>query len=78
MTMLIKNNNDSTLSKERVNTIGVVPNTQVTHVRKNSNIQGRSLNVIKVIFHTIKKRLRSLDQILSFKNLMCVTFQLRR
>ena len=42
---------------------------------KNSNIQGRSLNVIKVIFHTIqckelliKERIRSLlEQILSFK-----------
>ena len=34
--------------------IGVAPITQVTHVRiKISNIQG-SLNVIKVIFHTIK------------------------
>ena len=30
--------------------IGVAPTTQVTHVRnKNSNIQGGSLNVIKVI-----------------------------
>ena len=30
--------------------IGVAPITQVLHVRnKNSNIQGRSLNVIKVI-----------------------------
>ena len=29
--------------------------TQATHVRnKNSDIQGRSLNVIKVIFHTTK------------------------
>ena len=35
--------------------IGVAPITHVTHVRdKNSNIQGRSLNVIKVIFHTIR------------------------
>ena len=34
--------------------IGVAPITHVMHVRnKNSNIQG-SLNVIKVIFHTIK------------------------
>ena len=33
--------------------IGVAPITQVKHMRnKNSNIQGRSLNVIKVIFHT--------------------------
>ena len=33
--------------------IGVAPITLITHVRnKNSNIQGRSLNVIKVIFHT--------------------------
>ena len=33
--------------------IGVAPITQVTQVRnKNSNIQGRSLYVIKVIFHT--------------------------
>ena len=35
MAMLIKKqNNDNTLSKGRVNTIGVVPITQVTHVRK--------------------------------------------
>ena len=35
--------------------IGVAPITQVMHVRnKNSNIHGRSLNVIKVIFHTIR------------------------
>ena len=35
--------------------VGVAPITQVTQVRnKNSNIQGRSLNVIKVIFHTIR------------------------
>ena len=55
--------------------IGVASFTQVTHVRnKNSKIQGRSLNVIKVIFHTIRKcsvikeRIRSLwEQILSFK-----------
>ena len=34
--------------------IGVAPITQVTHVRNiNSNIQGGSLNVIKVNFHTI-------------------------
>ena len=31
--------------------IGVAPITQITYVRhKNGNIQGRSLNVIKVIF----------------------------
>ena len=53
---------------------GVAPITQVTHVRnKNSNIQGRSLNVIKVSFPyykelLIKVRIRSLwEQILSFK-----------
>ena len=37
--------------------IGVEPIMQVTHshmVNKNSNIQGRSLNVIKVIFNTIR------------------------
>ena len=35
--------------------IGVAPITLVKHVRnKISNIQGRSLNVIKVIFHTIR------------------------
>ena len=35
--------------------IGVVPITQVTHVHnKNSNNQGRSPNVVKVIFHTIR------------------------
>ena len=34
--------------------IGVALIKQVTHVHnKNSNIQGRPLNVIKVIFHTI-------------------------
>ena len=37
------------------NIIGVAPITQYTHMRnKNSNIQGGSLNVIKVIFHTIR------------------------
>ena len=37
-----------------VGIIGVAPITQITHVRnKNSNIQGRSLNAIKVIFHII-------------------------
>ena len=41
--------------------IGVAPITQVTHVRnKDSKIQGRSLNVIKVIFHTIKNAHNSL------------------
>ena len=35
--------------------IGVAPFTQPTHVRdKNSNIQGRSPNVVKVIFHTLR------------------------
>ena len=35
--------------------IGIAPITLVTYVRnKNSNIQGRSLNVIKVICHTIR------------------------
>ena len=35
--------------------IAVAPSTQVTHVRnKNSNIQGRSLNAIEVIFNTIR------------------------
>ena len=35
--------------------IGVVPITQVTHVRyKNSNIQGRSLNVIKIMGYSLK------------------------
>ena len=35
--------------------IGVALTTQVAHVRnKNSIIQGRSLNVIKVIFHIIR------------------------
>ena len=34
--------------------IGIAPITQVTHVRnKNSSIQGRSLKVIKAIFHTL-------------------------
>ena len=38
--------------------IGVAPITQVTHVRnKNSNIKGRSLDRIEVIFHTIRNRL---------------------
>ena len=37
------------------NIIGVAPITQCTHMcDKNSNIQGRSLNVIKVNFHTIR------------------------
>ena len=36
--------------------IGVAPITQVKPVRnKNSKIQERSLKVIKVIFHTIRK-----------------------
>ena len=36
-----------------LHSIGVAPISQVTHVpNKNSNIQGRSLNVIKVIFHS--------------------------
>ena len=35
--------------------IGVAPIMQVTHVaNKNSNSQGRSLNVMKVIFHAIR------------------------
>ena len=35
--------------------IGVAPITQCTHVcSKNSHIQGRSHNVVKVIYHTIK------------------------
>ena len=39
----------------KVYCIGVAPITQVTHVRnKNSNIQGRSLNVIKSIFQSIR------------------------
>ena len=38
-------------------TIGVAPITQVTHMHnKNSNIQERSLNVIKVIFHTLRRK----------------------
>ena len=42
-------------SKIMVITIDVAPITQVTHVRNiNNNIQGRSLNVIKVIFYTIR------------------------
>ena len=54
--------------------IGVAPIMQVKHVPyKNSNIQGRSLNVIKVIFSyykelLIKERICSQrEQILSFK-----------
>ena len=36
-------------------TIDVAPITQVTHVCNiNNNIQGTSLNVIKVIFYTIR------------------------
>ena len=35
--------------------IGVAPITQHTHVRnKKSNIQGRSPNVVKTIFHTLR------------------------
>ena len=54
--------------------IGVAPITQVSHMRnKNSNIQGRSLNVIKRDFPfykelLIKESIRSpWEQILSFK-----------
>ena len=33
--------------------IGVAPITQIMHVRNiNSNIQGKSLNVVKLIFYT--------------------------
>ena len=40
---------------DHVEFIGVAPITQVRHMRnENSNIQGRSLNVIKVIFHSIR------------------------
>ena len=43
----------SSLIKFKV--IGVATITQVMHVRnKNSNIQGRSLNALKAILHTIK------------------------
>ena len=46
---------DDTLRADSSIYIGVTPFTQVTHARnKNSNIQGRSLKVIKVIFHTIR------------------------
>ena len=35
--------------------IGIAPITQVTHMHdKNSNNQGRSPNVVKVIFRTIR------------------------
>ena len=35
--------------------IGVAPITQYTHVRnKNSNTQGSSPNVVKVVFHTLR------------------------
>ena len=38
---------------EQTTCIGVAPITQVTHMcNKNSNVQGRSPNVLKVIFHT--------------------------
>ena len=53
--------------------IGVAPITQVTHVRnKNSNIQGRSLNLISDCLYykelLIRERIRSLwEQILSFE-----------
>ena len=55
--------------------IGVAPITQVTHMHnKNSNIQGRSHNVVKVIWMSyykellLKDRIRFLwEQILSFK-----------
>ena len=52
----------------QVQYIGVAPITQVTHMRnKNNNNQGRSPNVVKVIFHTIKDRIRALwVQILTF------------
>ena len=39
----------------KLSIIGVAPIKQVTHMRnKNSNNQGRSPNVVKVIFHTIR------------------------
>ena len=53
--------------------IGVAPIKQVTHVRnKNSNIQGRSLNLISVFPYykelLIRERIRFLwEQILSFE-----------
>ena len=62
------------MSCSRTQFIGIAPITQVTHVcNKNSNIQGRSLNVIKSDFPyykelLIKERIRSLwEQILFFK-----------
>ena len=47
---------DLTMQMHRwIGTIGVAPITQVTHkLNKNSNIQGRSLDVIIVIFNTIR------------------------
>ena len=56
-----------------VTSIGVAPITQPTHVyNKNSNIQGRSLNVVSDFPYSkellIKERIGSLwEQILSFK-----------
>ena len=45
----------------QVQYIGVAPMTQVTHVRnKDNNNQGRSPNVVKVIFHTIKDKIIAL------------------
>ena len=53
---MLRVNNSITLDLNfRLLPIGVAPITLVRHVRnKISNIQGRSLNVIKVIFHTIR------------------------
>ena len=51
--------------------ISVAPIAQVTYVRnKNSNIQGRSLNAIKMIFHSIGTAHKG--NIFSFGNFGCV------
>ena len=45
-----------------IQSIGVAPITQATHVHnKNSKIQGRSLYVIKLIFHTKGTALKAKD-----------------
>ena len=57
--MTISLSYDGIMNKSHVPTIelhiGIAPITQYTHMRnKNSNTQGSSPNVVKVIFHTLR------------------------
>ena len=46
---------DTRISHVTIFSIGVAPIAQVLHVRnKNSDIQGKSLHVLNVIFHTLR------------------------